>query len=137
MSGADRVALDSNAAIAVLNARPGTDAWLRTLTSVYLPVPALGELRFGALGSGRPAPNLARIETLVSQCQILEVRQETTRVYAELRLALKQRGKPIPENDIWIAAICVERNLPLATFDRHFGEVERLKVVLPPIGATR
>jgi tRNA(fMet)-specific endonuclease VapC len=43
-------------------------------------------------------------------------------------LQLKRHGKPIPENDLWIAAICVEHDLPLATVDSHFDYVEGLHV---------
>jgi predicted nucleic acid-binding protein len=50
----------------------------------------------------------------------------TTEVYARVRLALKKKGRPIPENDMWIAALCVEHALPFATYDEHFDEVEGL-----------
>jgi tRNA(fMet)-specific endonuclease VapC len=42
---------------------------------------------------------------------------------------MKRKGKPIPENDLWIATLCIERGLPLATSDEHFAEVGELKVV--------
>ena len=41
---------------------------------------------------------------------------------------LRQKGRPIPENDIWIAAIAREHKLVLATRDKHFDQVEGLKV---------
>jgi tRNA(fMet)-specific endonuclease VapC len=50
----------------------------------------------------------------------------TAEVYARLRLRLREKGQPIPENDLWIAAICVEHQLPLATLDGHFEAVESL-----------
>jgi tRNA(fMet)-specific endonuclease VapC len=124
-SGA-RVALDTDVAIAILN--EARDAWERVqeFDEIYLPVPAVGELRFGALNSGRPEKNLDKIDFFLTKCHILDVRLSTTVAYARVRLGLKKRGRPIPENDMWIAALCVEHGVPLATYDEHFDEVDGL-----------
>lgn len=122
------VALDSTVAIAVLNDRSGIGAWIQKFDEVFLPVPAIGELRFGALHSGRPAENLRRIEELISRCRVLEVRLGTTEVYARLRLGLRRKGRPIPENDLWIAALSVEHGVPLAATDSHFDELAEVQL---------
>jgi len=46
--------------------------------------------------------------------------------YARIRVRLREKGKPIPENDLWIAAACIEHRLPLAALDSHFDVVEGL-----------
>jgi len=46
----------------------------------------------------------------------------------EIKNQLSQKGKPIPENDIWIAAIAKEAGLPLLTKDKHFQEVDGIQV---------
>jgi tRNA(fMet)-specific endonuclease VapC len=121
----DSVALDTSVAIAVLAGQAG--ALLSQSTGEFLlPVPVIGELRYGALNSRRNTENLAEVERLVSRCRVLDVTLGTATVYARLRLALKERGKPIPENDLWIAALCVEHQVPLATLDSHFNAVEGL-----------
>jgi tRNA(fMet)-specific endonuclease VapC len=56
------------------------------------------------------------------------MRQETVIAYYQVRLNLKQKGKPIPENDIWIAAQCVDNQWTLVTNDAHFGHVDGLAV---------
>jgi len=124
-----RIALDTVQAIAVLNDRPGAWEWVERFQEVYLPVPVVGELRFGALNSQRAAKNLARVEQFVAKCKALDVRLTTAEPYARIRLQLKRKGKPIPSNDLWIAAVCVENDIPLATADGHFKEVDGLKVV--------
>ena len=53
----------------------------------------------------------------------------TAEHYAEIRLALKQKGRPIPENDMWISAVCRTHDVPLLTFDRHFAEIPFLRLV--------
>lgn len=121
-SGA-KVALDTDVAIAILNEARGAWKRIQNFDEIYLPVPAVGELRFGALNSGRSEENLRRIDFFLERCRILDVRLSTADAYARVRLALKKKGRPIPENDMWIAALCVEHGLPLATYDEHFDEV--------------
>jgi tRNA(fMet)-specific endonuclease VapC len=59
----------------------------------------VGELRYGALNSRKADDNLAEVERLVARCHVLDVTATTAEVYARIRLALKTKGKPIPEND--------------------------------------
>ena len=125
MSG-NSVALDTSAAIAVL-AGQASSLLSQSVQEFALPVPVIGELRYGALNSRRSAENLAEVERLVSRCRILDITAATADVYARLRLGLKDKGKPIPENDLWIAAVCVEHQVPLVTLDAHFDAVEELK----------
>lgn len=130
----DRVALDTSVAIDVLAAK--ADA--RLLSSVnehLLPAPVVGELRYGALNSRKADENLAKVEALVIRCLVLNVTVATAKVYAELGLALRQKGRPIPENDLWIAALCVEHQVPIAAFDSHFDAIDALKRW--PFGARR
>ena len=125
----DRIALDTSAAIAVLNNAGGTGRWIAAFPLVHLPVPVVGELRFGAMNSQRASENCERVEALVGRCKVLDADVTTADVYANVRLRLKQAGKPIPENDVWIAALCVQHGLPLATSDEHFAHVDGLEVV--------
>ena len=52
----------------------------------------------------------------------------TTLAYGTIKAALRKKGKPIPENDIWIAAIASQHNLTIVTRDKHFKEVDGLKI---------
>jgi len=57
---------------------------------------------------------------------------ETTAVtYGKTRLSLKKKGKPIPENDLWIAALCIEHKIPLFSNDAHFEDIDHLMLVRP------
>jgi tRNA(fMet)-specific endonuclease VapC len=94
-----------------------------------LPVPVLGELRYGAINSARSQKNLHAVESLAKRCRVLSVDERTAEVYAEVRFALKQRGRPIPENDVWIASLCLQHDLSLATADGHFEFVQGLRIV--------
>lgn len=94
-------------------------------------MPVLGELLFGARNSGRVEANLLKYRSFVYDLSLLPLDSFAAELYAEIRLALKQQGRPIPDNDMWIAAICRAHDVPLLTFDRHFAEVPGLRV-LPP-----
>ena len=124
MSG-NSVALDTSVAIAVLAGQAGS-LLSQPIEQFLLPVPVIGELRYGALNSRRVAENLAEVEVLVARCRVLDITAATAAVYARLRLGLKEKGKPIPENDLWIAALCVEHQVPLATLDGHFDAIGEL-----------
>ncbi len=125
MSG-NSLALDSSVAIALLKGQAGA-LLSQPVGEILLPVPVIGELRYGALNSSRSTENLATVERLVSRCRALEITATTAATYARLRLRLRQKGKPVPENDLWIAALCVEHRVALVTLDRHFDEIEDLE----------
>lgn len=44
----------------------------------------------------------------MERCRALDITAATAIIYARLRLRLRKKGKPIPENDLWIAALCME-----------------------------
>ncbi len=54
---------------------------------------------------------------------------ETARYYGDIKNQLRLKGRPLPENDIWIAAVALQHNLTLVTRDAHFQEIENLQVV--------
>jgi len=62
-------------------------------------------------------------------CQVLNINELVAEEYAEIRKVLKDKGRPLPENDIWIAATCLVNDVLLATHDRHFEEIDGLKLV--------
>lgn len=122
------LALDTNVAIALLNDTGDTGEWLRNFDQLALPAIVVGELRFGAMNSHRTDENLERVNNFASAQEVLPVTSATATSYARIRLQLKRKGTPIPDNDLWIAATCIEHDLPLATADAHFESVEGLKV---------
>ncbi len=125
------IALDTNIAVDVLNDVPRTIQWLAGIGEIFLPVPVIGELRFGALKSSRASENQAKVDRLVARCRVLPADLCVANRYASVRIDLSGKGTPIPENDIWIAATCLEHGLTLATFDRHFSAVPGLATAQP------
>ena len=59
---------------------------------------------------------------------VLPVDTETARVYGIIKASLRKQGTPIPENDIWIAALAKQHDLTLSTRDGHFENVPELEI---------
>ena len=126
MTGRDL--LDTNIIIALFAQDSAVVEHLDGAEEVFVSSIVLGELYFGARKSGRAKENLARIEEFAVNNVVLGCDTETARYYGGIKNALREKGRPIPENDIWIAAIALQHDLTLITRDAHFGEVDNLKV---------
>ena len=96
---------------------------------LYLPLQALAELYYGAYRSTHPEKHLAQIERFLLAVDVLVPDKETSGHYGEIAAALARAGTPIPQNDIWIAALAVQTGLPLATGDNHFDHVSNVQVL--------
>jgi len=120
--------LDTNILIALFEGDKGVLSHLNQASDVFVPVVALGELFFGAAKSARSAENTSRIERFASGRSIIVCDLEVAREYGVLKQRLKKKGRPIPENDIWIAAAAKAHGMTLVTRDGHFENVEGLKI---------
>jgi tRNA(fMet)-specific endonuclease VapC len=122
MSG--RYLLDSNVIIALF---AGENSVLDGISKAdEVPSIAVGELYYGAENSRRRETNLVRVEEFSEANVVLNCDRETARWYGLVKKGLKERGRPIPENDIWIAALALQHDLILVTRDEHFHEIASL-----------
>lgn len=126
MSG--RFVLDTNITIAIFARDAAVQGQLAAATEVFVPAIVLGELYYGAYKSTRVTENLLKIDEFATTSTILVSDTHTAREYGEIKSRLRAKGRPIPENDIWIAAIAKQHGLTLVTRDAHFGEVDGLAV---------
>ncbi|HPZ86606.1 MAG TPA: type II toxin-antitoxin system VapC family toxin [Flavihumibacter sp.] len=101
-------------------------AQLNAVAEVYVPLTVIGELFYGAYKSADPGKHISRMQQFLENCIPLEPDTGTADAYGRIKAALMKKGKPIPENDIWIAAMAQQYNLPLFTTDKHFVEVESI-----------
>lgn len=126
MSG--ELLLDTNIVIA-LTVRDG--AVLERLeddVTVFLSSIVLGELCFGAYRSVRVEENLARVTELAAHNTVLDCDTSTARHYGRIKNRLRDADRPIPENNIWIAALARQHDLTLVSRDAHFDAIEDLEV---------
>ena len=124
MSG--RHLLDTNIIVAIFKQETQVLQRLAAATEVFVPVIAIGELYYGAQHSGQVAKNLAQVQGFAAQSKILSCDLATADYYGQIKQELKQKGNPIPENDIWIAAIARQHSLTVVSHDQHFQQVPSL-----------
>jgi tRNA(fMet)-specific endonuclease VapC len=120
--------LDTNIAIAFLEGESVIVDRVTQAEGVLLSSTIVGELYYGAFKSGRVASNVERVEVLIQRIPVLDCDKNTSKVYGQIKNQLRQKGRPLPENDIWIAAIARQYDLTLVSRDRHFQEIENLKL---------
>lgn len=125
---AGRFLLDTNIVIALIGREATAEAALAKAAAVYVPAVVLGELYFGARKSSRVSANVKQVDEFAAANVIVPSDASTAHHYGEARDALRRKGRPIPENDIWIAAVALQHALVLASRDAHFGEVDGLSV---------
>ena len=124
-----RVALDTSTVYALFKNEPFVATRLRFAEAIFLPLPVIGEILFAAKKSAQCAANLKRVRELRHVSVALIPTEETASFYSDIRLDLEKKGRPIPVNDLWIAALCREHSVPLATRDKHFDYIEGLQIL--------
>jgi tRNA(fMet)-specific endonuclease VapC len=87
----------------------------------------LGELAVGFRLGSRPAENEAELRAFLSNAavDVLDVTADVAEIYADIVVALKKAGTPLPANDLWIAAVAVRHGAPVLTYDAHFQKIPR------------
>lgn len=99
-------------------------------SATYIGVPSIviGELWLGFLGGAKARENELELNQFLEHPVVEEVPVDSdiARIYAEIVLALKAQGTPLPTNDIWIAAAAARVGATVLTFDKHFDAIERV-----------
>ena len=119
--------LDTNVVIALFAGDLMVQEKVRNAEYIVAAPPVIGELCFGAQKSNKVTENLHKIDIFVQQSIVFPCDLETAQWYGIIKDRLRRKGRPIPNNDIWIAAIALQYNLILVTRDSHFDEVESLQ----------
>jgi tRNA(fMet)-specific endonuclease VapC len=114
-------------------------AWLRDADELFgvlskdvrpaVPVIVLRELFYGIGKSSHAAENRLLLERALKGMRVIAPDFRTAEIYGDVCLKLRMKGRPIPTNDMWIAAIALQHNLDLLTRDAHFQEIDALNIV--------
>lgn len=119
---------DTVAAIGFLNNEKALLDSLQPDDAVVIPIVVLGELYGGAEKSSRVEDNRRRIDTFSAKRKILLPDLQTAKIYGRLIADLRRKGRPIPQNDAWIAAFALQFQMPVLTRDAHFENVDGLQI---------
>lgn len=117
------VILDTDAISALFEGNSALERLLEGKDQPSLPVIAIGEYRYGIRRSRLRRQLEPLLETLIAESKVLAIEERTTVAYATVREELREAGRPIPENDVWIAALARQHALPVVSLDSHFDNV--------------
>ncbi len=127
----DLLVLDTNYYSAWARNNPGVSSLVRRSKEVAFPHTVIGELLGGFYFGSQFDRNYSDLKRVLAKptCRIIMPSMETTKIYGRLYADLKKRGKMIPTNDIWIAALTIEYEGTLASYDKDFKVIPDIKLI--------
>lgn len=128
---AQKIALDTNAYRALDDGNVKLSDYMKTVTQIGLPIIVLGELYHGIFLGKKQEENLLNLNRFMTllRVELLHIDDMTARIFGEIATELRRKGRPIQQDDMWIAAICKQYGYPLATADSGFVEITGLELV--------
>ncbi len=127
MMKAGRLLLDTNIISDINNGVERILAALRSAKEVFVSITVTGEIFYGIENSSGKEENLEFYQEFFQSCTTIDLDVETAKIYGKVKTQLKNNGTPIPENDVWIAAVALQHDLVLLTRDKHFELVDKLQ----------
>ncbi len=123
-----RVAIDTSRLTGLLRGDAGLAERPSVCEGVAVPLIVLGEMKAGFQGGSQRRRNVVLLQRFLAKAtaSVLPPGRETAEHYARLFVQLKRAGTPVPDNDLWIAALALEHDLTLITRDRHFERIPQL-----------
>lgn len=122
--------LDTNGLSAMADGDAGLEPILAQASELAVPVIVLGEFLYGIVQSLYRQRYEKWLGEVIAAYRILRVDEGTAGEYANIRDELKRRGRPIPANDVWIAALARQHSMPVLSRDEHFDFVPKLRRVV-------
>lgn len=126
-----KLVLDTNAYTAI-DSQSLDEAYelISDATSIFLPTVVYGELFYGFMCGRIFEKNHSRLEVFIKEFDVhlIDIDKAVAEKYGQIHTSLRSKGRPIPANDIWIAACCMHVGGTLLTADRHFLDVDQVLV---------
>lgn len=123
-----KILLDTNAYSALRRGNEVVAEHVRQSEEVFLSAVVVGELLFGFRNGSRYDENARELKAFLEDPNVLllPITWDTADFFGRISAALRKKGKPIPTNDIWIAAHAIESGAALVSSDSHFGHIDNL-----------
>lgn len=127
-----RYCLDTSAYSRFQRGEPQVVDLLDRAEWVGVPAVVLGELWTGFLLGSRTDDNRAGLRRFLAHSAVeeLPIDHETARIYAEIVVAQRRAGAPLPSNDLWVAAAAARSGAPVLSYDPHFRDVARIGAIV-------
>jgi tRNA(fMet)-specific endonuclease VapC len=125
-----RIALDTNAYRALDDGNEKLSNLIKTTMQIGIPITVLGELYYGIFLGGKQEQNLSNLNHFLSlsRIDILHIDETTAKLFGEIATELRRIGRPIQQDDMWIAALCKQHSYTLATADKDFSAITGLEL---------
>jgi tRNA(fMet)-specific endonuclease VapC len=123
--------IDTNIYSHALRGDPETVSVLQRAHKIAICSISIGELLSGFKAGNRERENREELEEFLDapRVQIYGIDENTAEFYAEILHGLRERGTPIPTNDIWIASVSFQHGLKLFSKDQHFKNISGLMLI--------
>jgi tRNA(fMet)-specific endonuclease VapC len=86
--------LDTNALSAAAEEHPGVTGLLADVQQLALPVVVIGEYRYGIAQSRHRARYRRWLDSLINDCKVLDINEQSTHYYAAISIELRRAGSP-------------------------------------------
>jgi tRNA(fMet)-specific endonuclease VapC len=128
-----KICIDTNAYTAFKKNNPAVIALLEEVEHVFVPAIALGELYAGFFMGSNTNRNIQELNAFLklTGVEVASVTDEIAEQYGWIVKNLKEKGTPIPTNDIWIAATTLATGSKLVSYDQHYKHIPNLMVYAP------
>ena len=125
-----KVLLDTNAYARFLAGDAKVLDTLAAAETVYMSVFVMGELEAGFRAAAKRLENRRILDRFLGKpsVAVLDASRETAEIFGMVKDSLRKAGRPIPMNDVWIAAHALETGSLLITYDAHFRSVPGLRL---------
>lgn len=120
--------VDTNVIIRVLKGQTELFSLFDDMEKLFVSSISIGELMYGAELSKKKDFNRELYFDFCNQMKIIYVDSDIAKSYGKIKAQLKKKGRPIPENDIWIAATAITAGLSLVTADTDFENIDGLVI---------
>lgn len=121
--------LDTNVLVRLFNGDKKITDYLSKQNDIRLSSISLGELLFGTEKSRRTEENKNKAIAFFSRYNLYETSEEVAAEYGKIKFALLKTGNPIPENDLWLAAVAKANDFAIVTQDKHFKKIADLSII--------
>jgi predicted nucleic acid-binding protein len=128
-----RLLIDTNVYTAFKRGVPSVTDILKRAESILVSTPVLGELLCGFKCGSKERKNRDELDLFLDtpRVSVVHCDEGTAEFYAEIFRTLRSSGRPVPTNDMWIAAAAMQHGAAVCTMDSHFRDIDGLLLVIP------
>ena len=125
------ILIDTNIYSYALKGDQDTITVLQKVQKIGISAISIGELISGFKGGNRESLNRAELEEFLDSPRVhmYSIDEDTAEFYADILNSLREKGKPMPTNDIWIASVARQHGLKVFSKDQHFKHISGLMLI--------